>query len=177
MAPPHRAKANSSAVAALCPERRPLFCRTAPRAIGFREHDKAAIIARHAPDLNTLSQLSCCLAGLGVRREARWACPAPHVPHGGGPLARQPPCGLRAVVGRHTCYPAPHGRAISIRDDRNFTCGRNRLCGRLVEVGGTDVTCFAVRRRCYFSQQLPARLCSPVVVSLGAMSRKPATLT
>jgi len=32
------------------------------------------------------------------------------------------------------CYPAPHG-LVSIRDGRNSTCGRNRLRGRLVEVG------------------------------------------
>src|SRR5262249_55779315 len=50
----------SPAVAVLCAHSAAhVFCRTAPhRVIGFREHDRAAIIARHVPDLNTLWQPS-----------------------------------------------------------------------------------------------------------------------
>jgi hypothetical protein len=45
MAPPDRAKANSSGVAALCPRSADhVSCRTAPRqVIGFREHDRAEL--------------------------------------------------------------------------------------------------------------------------------------
>src|ERR1700730_19359096 len=58
----HRAKANSSGGCALPTERRPRFLpdgsASGDRVWGARQGP--AIIARHVPELNILSQLSCC---------------------------------------------------------------------------------------------------------------------
>src|SRR5712671_7842472 len=63
MAPPHRAKANSPGYGwALPTERRPRFLPdgSAPRDRVSGARQRPAIIARHVPELNTLSQLCCC---------------------------------------------------------------------------------------------------------------------
>jgi hypothetical protein len=62
MVPPIARRRSRPGRAAVCPQSAAhVSCRMAPRrVIGFREHHRCAIIARHVRELNTLSQLSWC---------------------------------------------------------------------------------------------------------------------